>query len=285
MNLLPSVRVKYLLSLIILLISSEIRCQPAEIDLIVKKIYNQEFGDIQTEIDSLRKDSNDIAQYLEVDYLWWKMISEGNSVSETEFLSELDLLKSQYSENDSVNFAKLFYLIYQVRYENLKKHDISKYIALIKFHLYLDHFRNSEIKVQNSFVKSIFELIDLSELNLKYMLLIDNGLNSKQNIKRYEICLARLENLKNSDYTSFEIIKQYYLGKIYLDVEKNYNKALNKFEILSKTCPNNLIFKNIIEDCQKKVNLNQVLGTQSETRSLQNPHYLRDIESHPLAKN
>jgi hypothetical protein len=92
------------------------------------------------------------------------------------------------------------------------------------------------------------------------MLLIDNGFNSKQNIKRYEICLTRLESMNNSDYTSFEIIKQYYLGKIYLDVEKNYSKALNKFEILSKICPNNLIFRKIIEDCRKKVDLNYVTG-------------------------
>ncbi|MCL6101431.1 MAG: hypothetical protein M1292_02925 [Bacteroidetes bacterium] len=127
MNLVPWVRVKYLLSLIILLISSEIHCQPAEIDMIVKKIYNQEFGDIQIKIDSLRKNSNNIAQYLEVDYLWWKMISEGNPTSEAEFLSELDVLKSQNSEDDSVNYSKLFWLIYQIRYENFKNHEISKY--------------------------------------------------------------------------------------------------------------------------------------------------------------
>lgn len=129
--------------------------------------------------------------------------------------------------------------------------------------MYLDHIRNSETKWPNSFIQSLFELIDLSELYMKYIFLVENGIKSKECINRYETYLARLEIMNNCDYPSFEIIKQYYLGKIYFDVEKNYSKALNKFELLSKTCPNNLIFKKIIDNCQQKINVGYVYDPQS----------------------
>lgn len=180
------------------------------------------------------------------------MISNFNSVSESEFLSVLDTINNENNRNEKVKYSKLFYFIYQIRYENLKQRDLSKYISALKFYLYLDQVRNCKMKCPNSFMQSLFELIEESEIIAKYKFLIDNRFKSKENIEKFNSSLARIENMQNSDYTSFDIIKQYYLGKIYLDVEKDYRKALNKFEMLSNLCPGNMLFRKIVEDCKKK---------------------------------
>ena len=241
----------YKLFLILSFVSFQLHSQPSVVDSIVKEIYNQEFNNVQYKLETLKASSEINAKYLEVDYFWWQMVSNFNASKEAEFLKILDSLGVVNKTNES--YSKLFYFIYQIRYQNLRQRNISKYRFLIMFHIYLDQIRDQNINWPNSFMKSIFDLINMSELVMKYAFLIDNGFKSQNNIEKYNKSLSYIENMRNLEYASFVIIKQYYLGKIYFDVEKNYLKALNKFNTLSEFCPDNLIFKKICEDCKRQI--------------------------------
>jgi hypothetical protein len=226
-------------------------CQPCEVDSLIFKIYNLEFNEIPCRIEALRNSSLELAPFLETDYLWWKMIANQNIATETEFLSGLRNFKVQDDGTNNAMFSNLFYYLYFIRYENLKQKYFVKYYTTIKFHLLLNQVRNHQINWPNSLIQSLFQLVDLSDEYMKNRLLQDNGLNSKEKEQKSINILARLELISNIEYGSFEIIKQYNLAKIYFEVEKDYFKAMTKFEKLSNLCPGNSIFKDYLIECQK----------------------------------
>lgn len=244
-------RLKILFYLFSMLLLLQLQGQNSEIDSLVMKIYNQEFRDIPAKIEALKIKSGAIAQYLEVDYLWWKMIAEPVASSEMDFLLSLDSIFVANESDKMESYSRLFYFIYKIRFDNLKQHDLSKYITIFKFHIFLDKIRKSHIKWPNTFMLSLFNLVEESETLMQHRLMVDFGYNKEDNLTKYYASLEKIENMQNTEYTSFEIIKLYYLGKIYLDVEKDDKKALSKFLNLSIMCPGNKIFKSIIASCQK----------------------------------
>lgn len=252
MNLISVNKLALIFFVINMLSSSDVQSQNSQIDSIVKNTYNLDFEDISSRLESLKKSQCQISEYLEVDYLWWQMISNLNVDNEKKFLSSLDNIKVNSEIDENRNYSKLFYFIYQIRYDNLKQREILRYFSIVKLHFYLERVKSTVEKFPNSFLISIVDLIIESDKCMKYELLIKNGFKSANNIDSLNICRTRIENMQNSEYRSFDIVKQYYLGKIYFDIEKDYKKALNKFIALSIECPNNKIFKALIEECNRK---------------------------------
>jgi hypothetical protein len=229
----------------------QLQSQPTfqETDEIVFKIYNQDFCGITDNIENLRKSSPQIALYLNIDFLWWKMISDLNEKTEAVFLAGLDSLNETNSDNQ--DFNKLACFLYQIRYENLRNKNFSKYLTILKFHLYVENISSKKAERFGSFEKSIFQMI--TELNsyMKYKFLEDYGLQTKKNTENCKMSLAKIENLQNTGFKSFDVIKTYFLGKIYLEIENNNQQAILKFEKLSGLFPKNAIFKKTLSDCKK----------------------------------
>ena len=235
----------------IMLLTYNLHGQPSQIDVIIKKTYNQDFAEIPGLIENLKRTSDKVSEYLEIDYLWWRMISDFSQSTEKLFQIALDKIRNE-TNDEGDNYSKLFYFIYQIRYEHLKQHEFSKYISVLKLHFYLERIKAEDIKYSNALVRSLLELIEQSGIIMKYSLLLDAGINSAYNKSKLQSSLTRIENMKNSEYLSFDIIKLYYLGKLYFNIDKNYTKAKEKFIELSIICPDNKIFRDLIEECNKK---------------------------------
>lgn len=224
--------------------------QPSEIaDEIIFKTYNMDFNEVPAKIEILKKTSPQIAKYLKVEYLWWKMISTFNSSTEALLLAEISSLHDKNSENE--NYNKLIYFIYQIRYDNFKKRSFTRYLNLLKFHIFLQNIDAVEIKKYDPFAISMFWLITEFDLYMEYKILSHNMFQTKKNFNKLKSSLERIENIPNPENKSFDIIKTYLLGKIYLDIEINYLKAFNKFQQLSVMFPKNIIFRETAAECKK----------------------------------
>lgn len=222
-----------------------------ETDRIVFKIYNQDFNEIHVSIENLNKTSPQIARYLNIDFLWWKMISDQNQKTEAEFLAGLNSLIETGS--GSQDFDKLAGFIYQIRYENFRNKSFSKYLTILKFHLFVESIKPEQAEKLGSFERSIFEMT--TELNsyMKYKFLEGYGLQTKKNKENCRMSLSNIENLQNASFKSFDVIKTYFLGKIYLEIENDKERAILKFEILSGMFPQNSILKKTLSDCKKQL--------------------------------
>jgi hypothetical protein len=222
---------------------------PGVFDEIINKIYNQDFCEVPAKIEILKETSPQIAKFVEVDYLWWRMISNLNASTESLFILKLDSLNEESSDNE--NYRRLIYFIYKIRYDNLKNKSLTRYLACLKFHFFMQNIDSSEIKKYDQFVQCLFQLMKEFDLYMEYKFFSNNWFQSKKNIIKYKASLENMENMPVSENKSFSTIKSYLLGKIYLDIEINYTEALKKFEQLSRMFPENAIFKKTVTDCKK----------------------------------
>lgn len=240
------------LFLFLALSSQNLYSQPhALFDEIVYKIYNQDFSDVEPKIEELKKISPQTANYLQIDYLWWKMISFYTDSNKLNFLTELNKFNSGSKTPDFQNYDRLIYFTYQIRYENLTNKGFSKYLTSLKFHFFLENANWYELKKSNSFVFSMFTL--MNELNefMRYKFLNEHGLRTKNNIEKCRLSLQTIDRMYNPEYQSFDVVKTYLLAKIYKEIEQDDEKALDKFMKLSLLFPENTIFAKAVADCKK----------------------------------
>ncbi len=223
----------------------------AKFDEIVSNIYNLDFKEVPEKIEELRKISPQIANYLQIDYHWWKMISFQSEQNESEFVAVLNELNNPDKNNRYQNFDRLIFFTYQIRYENLLKKNFSKYLTLLKFHFFMENIDSKNIKNSDSFMISIFNLMDETNTFMKYKFLNDHGFKTKNNMEKCRLSLQKIESMSNPEFKSFDAVKTYLLAKIYLEIENDGQKALTKFAKLSDLFPQNTIFRQSINDCKK----------------------------------
>lgn len=226
---------------------------PVEVDEIINNIYNQNFKDVPFKIEILKKTSPQMAQYIKTDYLWWRMISSYSKSAESDFLTSLNSLNDKNYGSKDEDYNKLIYFIYQIRYENLKNKSFSKYLTILKFHFFMENINSEEIRKSDSFVKSMFQLMTEFEVFMKYKFLNDHGFQTQKNKDKCRSSIDKIESIQNADYKSFDIFKTYLLGKIYLEIENNYQQAFIKFKKLSIMFPENKIFQKTIADFKKQL--------------------------------
>ncbi len=226
--------------------------QPAsDFDEIVSEIYNQDFRKVSAKIEKLKKLSPQVANYLQIDYLWWKLISANSVTNESEFLAALDELNNNDKNITYQDYNRLINFTYKIRYENLKNKTFSKYMTLLKFHSFMENIDKNNLKNKDSFITSMFELMDVLNVFMKYKFLTDHGFDTKNNIEKCYSSLRKIESMSNAEYKSFEVVKTYLLAKIYLEIELDFKKALDKFSKLSNMFPGNTIFKQTVDDYRR----------------------------------
>lgn len=249
--------IRYLLiEIIFLVFTQNIFAQsPISIDQTISKIYNLDFEKVPSALANIGKANPAMASYLRIDYLWWKMVSNNSAANESEFLEFLNSFRQRRSGLDT-DFERLTYFVYQIRYDNFKKQSFSRYITAFKFHFFLGNMDGKKAEKFNSLEKSIFQMTLEFDNYIKYKYLNNYGISSERNLKQYLLCLQNIEKMHNEHYHSFETIKTYLLGKIYLEIENNYLKAFGKFDSLSTDFPGNTIFKTIRENCRVQMVMN-----------------------------
>ncbi len=224
-----------------------------QLDNIVFEIYNQNFTAVPSEIEKLKTTSPQTANYLQVDYLWWKMISTNSDANEAEFLNKLEALNNSDKGSSFGDFDKLIYFTYQIRYENLKNKSFSKYFTSLKFHFFMDNIDLKNLKNPDSFTISMFSLMTELDTFMKYKFLTEHGFKTKNNLEKCRQSLTKIEGSSNHEFKSFDVVKTYLLAKVYLEIENDPQKALSKFTKLENQFPNNSIFKQTISDCKNRL--------------------------------
>ena len=221
----------------------------SQIDGIVNQIYNFDFVNVPDQLTQLEKTDPKIAGYLKFDFLWWKMISNFSVSTESEFN---EYKKSFLDNTDDINrdFKKLIYYLYQIRYSNFKNTSFSKYLAAIKCHVYLLKIDKEKASALKPLERNIFQLIVEFDKCLKYKFISELDLLTNKNRRQFQISLEKIGTLQSSQFASFKTIKDYFLGKIYLDIENDSFKAYEIFSNLSERYPGNKIFKSIKNDCE-----------------------------------
>jgi hypothetical protein len=249
--------IRYLLIEIILLVFTQnIFAQtPISIDQTIDKIFNLDFEKVPSDLADIGKANPAMASYLQIDYLWWKMVSHNSATNESDFLEFLNSFKQKKSGLDS-DFERLTFFVYQIRYDNFKKLSFSRYITAFKFHFFLGNMDGEKAEKFNSLEKSIFQMTLEFDNYIKFKYLNDYGISSKRNLQQSQLCLQNIEKMHNEHYRSFEAIKTYFLGKIYFEIENDYLKAFRKFDALSTDFPENTIFKTIRENCRVQMVMN-----------------------------
>lgn len=245
-------QLKFLCSLFLLSLSLSGMGQTSEqIDEVVRNIYNLDFKNVQIKLADLEKSDPQMSRYLKFDFLWWKMVSSNSGVDESKFL----IYKNAFLEHvdkDNKDFMNLIYFLYQIRYDNFKKSGISKYLTALKCQVYLqmiDETKEGSLKANE---KTILHLIVEFDKCLQYKYLGDFGLFRPHNERELSACLERIECLENREFKSFQTIKDYFLGKMYLEIVHDSVKGVEKFTKLSAEYPGNSIFEEIRNKCQPK---------------------------------
>ncbi len=229
-------------------------------DEIVSEIYSQSFNNIEPKIEKLKKTSPLFANYLQVDYLWWKMITFYTDSNKSRFLAELNALNSEKKAGGYSDYNRLVYFTYQMRYENLTNKSFSKYMTALKFHFFIESIDLNKLGSSDSFIKNMFALMTELDVFMKYKFMNDHGFKTKNNTEKCRLCLQKIENMYNSEYKSFGIVKTYLLAKIYFEIEKDYQNANAKFEQLSILFPNNKEFKKAAVECKNKLRAQKPLS-------------------------
>jgi hypothetical protein len=219
------------------------------IDSIVGKIYNLDFANVPFQLEKLEKSDPQIADYLEFDYLWWKMITSNSMTSELEFVHYKNTFNDKVATDDK-DFRTLIYFLYQIRYENFKKTSISSYWTALKCQVYIQKLDEEKATRLKPLEKALFLLILEFDKCLKYKFLDKFHPLSSKNEDNFKIRLENIEKLQNEHYKSFETIKNYFLGKIYLEVAHDSIKAYEKFSKLSDEFPDNAVLKEIKNNCR-----------------------------------
>ena len=222
-----------------------------QIDEVVGNIYNLDFKNVKIKLADLEKSDPQMARYLKFDFLWWKMVSSNSGTDESEFL----IYKNAFLEHvdkDNKDFMKLIYFLYQIRYDNFKKSGISKYLTALKCQVYLQMIDETKEGVLKANEKTILQLIIEFDKCLQYKYLGDFGLFKPHNERELSAGLERIESLENREFNSFQTIKDYFLGKMYLEIVHDSVKGVAKFSRLSEDYPDNAIFREIMNKCQPK---------------------------------
>ncbi|MCE4566758.1 hypothetical protein INQ51_20725 [Maribellus sp. CM-23] len=234
---------------LLLLIPLQPKAQDDLTNRIFKLSYNQKY-DSATVLLTSNQPIIDPYYYavLDIDLSYWKNVTGTDTPDYQAFEQTL----SQYNLNSVETFdqkvIQLIMLSYQLRYQ-LKRYHIFDAISTRKKTLLLFN----ELKDQSTRVNS--DQQELFRLYSALILYFDNYLkpffitNKKEN---RTAALVKMEKLTHSENNITATLSTYFVGKIYLDYEKEFRKGALHFKTLSAGYPANDRFKKLYEDCIHK---------------------------------
>ena len=235
----------FLFALIGLLINkSKVYGYENKVDSIFFHIYNQQFDKAENEL-AYSKQKLKPLEYnlLTTDLFWWKAISS-NKENDFKILESYLSKKLSTSEKSSFgnNLNDLIYLNYSLRLMSINSQSLKMLKYFIRINKFIDSFDNSNLSIEEQNIFEIYKAI----FNFSKSKLFFTGTQFKNdNIKILKKHL-RSSNLLN------KTIACYFLAKIYSEIEKLPEQAVEYYSKLCQLYPNNMIFKNELLSVQLK---------------------------------
>ncbi|RIJ48589.1 hypothetical protein D1614_08615 [Maribellus luteus] len=185
---------------------------------------------------------------LDIDLSYWKNVTGTDTPNYPAFEQTLTKYNLRSVETFDQKAIQLIMLSYQLRYQ-LKRYRVFDAILTRKKTLILFN----ELKDRSTLLTS--DQQELFRLYSALILYFDNYLkpffiaNKKEN---RIAALTEMEKLTHSENNITATLSTYFVGKIYLDYEKEFRKGAQHFQTLSADYPANNRFKKLYEDCLSK---------------------------------
>lgn len=142
----------------------------------------------------------------------------------------------------------MIFLSYSARYE-LKRYNIPGALILrSKIKTLLAEINRHVLE----FPENRLKLFDLYKLLFQYFDNVFNPLFLENKRIERENALEKLETYTTDDDIVVNTLSNYFLGKIYLNIEKEPLKSKAYFEVLRNKYPDNRTLVELLKECEKK---------------------------------
>jgi hypothetical protein len=219
------------------------------VDDVFEYFYNQQFA----EADSLLKLHNEEIEpfyfdIITIDLNWWRHVFYPSELNSQQFNALLKSMKQENTNTPEEKIKHLVWLSYQLRFE-FKRYNIFGAIRLrSEIKKLLEEIKVNELNYSNNRIK----LFHLYNALFRYF---DNILNPffSENIRsERQSALLEIEGYTRDDDLIISTLASYFLGKIYLNIEKDPAKGNQHFKTLTERYPQNTIFRELLSESAKK---------------------------------
>ena len=216
-----------------------------DIDTIFFHIYNQQFNKAELELNQSKNKLKPLSyNLLTTDLIWWKTLSSNNEgdfeILENDLTEKLSNVEKLSSQN---NLDELLYLNYLLRLTAINNQPFRMLNYFIRINKFIETFDNSDLSVEEQNIFDIFKAV--FNVSKSKVLIIGAGFKN-DNIKI-------LKGYQESSSLINKTIACYFLGKIYFEIEKSPEYAVEYYSKLCHLYPNNMIFKNELLAVQLKI--------------------------------
>jgi hypothetical protein len=219
------------------------------VDDVFKYIYNRQFQEADSLLE-LKKGKIEPFYFdiLTIDLNWWRHVFYPSELNSKQFNSLLKSMEQENTDTPEKQIKHLVWLSYQLRFE-FKRYNI---IGAIRLRSQIKNLLE-EIKVNKlNYSNNRKKLYYLYSALFNYFDNILNPFFSEKIKNEREKALLNIEKYTHEDDLILSTLSGYFLGKIYLNIEKEPEKGNRHFKMLTERYPQNTIFQELLSESARK---------------------------------
>lgn len=216
---------------------------------IFRLIYNQQYDSAHFVLNQNKHSLDKFYRtVLEIDLSYWENVTGTDDSNYEMFETTLENPEVQNPETLDEQAVELVVQSYRLRFE-LKRYQIFSALKTRKSTLEL---YNSLINKKLTFSLEQTEVFKLYSALISYFNHYMGSYFSRNSKTDLHNALLEMEKLSVSDFEMVKTLSSYFLGKIYLQYEKEPEKGVHLFEYLRQNYPHNQKFQEYLQECQEK---------------------------------
>lgn len=216
---------------------------------IFRLIYNQQYDSAHFVLNQNKHQLDGFYRtILEIDLSYWQNVTGTDEPNYEMFGTMLKNHEVQNPETLDEQASELVVQSYRLRYA-LKRYQIFSALKIRKETLRL---YNSLTNKKLAFDPEQTEVFNLYSALISYFNHYMSSYFSRSSKAELSKAIHEMEKLSDSDFEMVKTLGSYFLGKIYLQYEKEPEKGIRLFEYLNHTYPNNQKFQEYLQACQEK---------------------------------
>ncbi|MCG6187505.1 hypothetical protein [Maribellus maritimus] len=208
-------------------------------------IYNEQYAEAHATISANRANLESFyTDVLTIDLFWWEFVqAKQNNEKQKVFLSFLEKFDSTYVNDAELKQRQLIKNSYQIRYEFKRFNIIGAINTRATIKKLLDEITSENLDYPENRMK----LLSLYSSLFQYFDNLINPLFSKNRREIRAKALVEVEGFTGENDIIVKTLSLYFLGRIYLNIEKDDKKGIRYFTELSEYYPKNKLFKEVLE--------------------------------------
>lgn len=207
-------------------------------------IYNEKYTEAHTKIETNKTMLGSFySDVLKIDLLWWEFVqSQQNHTEQKEFILFLEKFDHTSQNSSELKLRQLIKNSYQIRYEFKRFNIIGAMSTRTTLKNLLDEIMAEELPFPESHLK----LLGVYSALFQYFDNLVNPFFNKGRRENRASALVRVERYTHDDDIIVKTLSLYFLGRIYLNIEKEKEKGIRCFAELSNYYTHNALFKEVV---------------------------------------